>query len=185
MVHKRYAHGVTRRRVGLAKARRAAGLTQEELAHRLRVDRSTVGRWEAGTVDPTLRARRELADALRVDAAALGGLLGDPPEFDLSAHETGPLHIAQLPALTFEIATGALQPAPRSGSADLDHEVEALELARRVTASDVGESTLMRLERVVDELAMAYLTTPPPEVLDRARGHLRFVTNLLGARKTL
>src|SRR4051794_3462860 len=185
MVCKRYAHGVTRRRAELAKARRAAGLTQEELAHRLGVDRSTVGRWEAGTVDPTLRARRELADALGVDPVALAGLLDDPPEYDLPADETGPLRLTELPALSFELATGALQPVPLAGSVDLDHEVEALELARRVTASDVGESTLARLERVVDELATAYLTTPPLEVLDRTRGHLRYVTNLLGARKTL
>src|SRR4051812_36650161 len=186
MVCKRYAHGVTRRRAELAKARRAAGLTQEELAHRLGVDRSTVGRWEAGTVDPTLRARRELADALGVDPVALAGLLGELVESGLPADDdTGPLQITGQPAVNFEIATGALQPAARTGSADLDHEVEALELARRVSASDVGESTLLRLERIVDELAMAYLTTPPLEVLDRARGHLRYVQNLLGARKTL
>jgi transcriptional regulator with XRE-family HTH domain len=185
MVCKRYAHGVTRRRVELAKARRATGLTQEELAHRLGVDRSTVGRWEAGTVDPTLRARRELADALGVDAVALAGLLGDLPAFEPPSDDSGPLRPADLPAVTFDLVTGALQPAPRPGSTDLDHEVEALELGRRVTASDIGEPTLVRLEQVVDELAMAYLTTPPREVLDRTRGHLRYVTNLLGARKTL
>src|SRR3954453_10911823 len=107
MVCKRYAHGVTRRRAELAKARRAAGLTQEELAHRLGVDRSTVGRWEAGTVDPTLRARRELADALGVDAVALAGLLGDLPAFEPPADAAGPLRFADLPVVTFELATGA------------------------------------------------------------------------------
>src|SRR3954453_187939 len=173
MVRKRYAHRVTRRRAELAKARRAAGLTQEELAHRLGVDRSTVGRWEAGAGDPILRARRELADALGVDPAALASLLDDPPEYDPPADETGPLRLTELPALSFEFTTGALQPVPRAGAGDSDHEVEALELARRVTASDVGASTLVRLERIVDELAMAYLTTPPLEVLDRTRGHLR------------
>src|SRR3954464_6062983 len=102
MVCERYAHRVTRRRVELAKARRAAGLTQEELAHRLGVDRSTVGRWEAGTVDPTLRARRELADAPGADAATLAGLLGDLPAFEPPAGGTGPLRFGDLPVVTFE-----------------------------------------------------------------------------------
>jgi transcriptional regulator with XRE-family HTH domain len=159
MVCRRYADGVTRRRVELAKARRAAGLTQEELAHRLGVDRSTVGRWEAGAVDPTLRARRELAHALGLDATTLCGLLGDLPEFDLVTDETGPLAVTALEPC------GDVEPAPRTGPGDLDHEVEALDLARRITASDVGEPILLRLERVVDELAVAYLTTPPRQVL--------------------
>jgi transcriptional regulator with XRE-family HTH domain len=178
MVCRRYADGVTRRRVELAKARRAAGLTQEELAHRLGVDRSTVGRWEAGAVDPTLRARRELAHALGVDATTLSGLLGDPPEFE----ETGPLTVTTGP---IELVEPRIEVVAAATEDDLDHELEALDLARRVSASDVGETALARLERVVDELAVAYLTTPPRQVLDRTRIHLRYVGNLLGARKTL
>lgn len=66
-----------------------------------------------------------------------------------------------------------------------DDEIEALELARRMTASDVGGETLRRLELVVDDLAIAYHRTPPAELLERVRRHLSYVAGLLDARKTL
>jgi hypothetical protein len=66
-----------------------------------------------------------------------------------------------------------------------DDEHDALELARRVGASDVGQETLTRLEAVVDELAIAYTKTPPALLLGRVRRHLGYVNRLLDARKTL
>jgi transcriptional regulator with XRE-family HTH domain len=66
-----------------------------------------------------------------------------------------------------------------------DDELDALELARRVEASDVSAETLRRLERAVDDLAMAYATTPPDELLHRAREHLRYLGRLLDGRATL
>lgn len=63
------------RRAALARARRAAGLSQEELAHQVGVDRSTVGRWEAGETDPQPWARRELARLLGLTPATLQGML--------------------------------------------------------------------------------------------------------------
>ena len=159
--------------------RRTAGLTQEELAGRIGVDRSTVGRWEAGSVDPTLWARGELARVLRISAEALGELLGDAPGDPAPAQPSiavpaspGP------PALQFDAVP------LRSALVDADDEVEAIELARRVAASDVGEETLGTLERVVDELAQAYLTEPPFQALLRTRRHLQYVTGLLDVRAT-
>jgi transcriptional regulator with XRE-family HTH domain len=64
-------------------------------------------------------------------------------------------------------------------------ELEALELARRVCTSDVGDETLTRLELVVDELATAYPKTPPAALLQRIRQHLGYVNHLLNAHKTL
>jgi transcriptional regulator with XRE-family HTH domain len=66
-----------------------------------------------------------------------------------------------------------------------DDEIEALELARRVSASDVGAETIQRLERAVDDLATAYHRTHPAELLERVRRHLTYVAGLLDARKTL
>ena len=63
------------KRVLLARARRAAGLTQEELAYRLRVDRSTVGRWELGETEPQPWLRPKLARALGLSRDALEQLL--------------------------------------------------------------------------------------------------------------
>lgn len=63
------------KRVLLARARRAAGYTQEDLAHVLGVDRSTVGRWEAGETEPHAWHQPKLARALGVSRAELRGLL--------------------------------------------------------------------------------------------------------------
>jgi transcriptional regulator with XRE-family HTH domain len=68
---------------------------------------------------------------------------------------------------------------------DVDAEIEAVELARRVTASDVSQETLDRLERAADMMAMAYATTRPEELLPRVRRHLEYVGTLVDARKTL
>jgi hypothetical protein len=56
-------------------------------------------------------------------------------------------------------------------SDDIESEIEALELARRATASDVSGETLDRMERAVDSMARKYATTPPAELLPRVRRH--------------
>ncbi|MBA9002108.1 helix-turn-helix domain-containing protein [Thermomonospora cellulosilytica] len=66
-----------------------------------------------------------------------------------------------------------------------DDELEALELARRVAASDLGEATLQALEHAADDLACAYQGTPPDALLQRVRKHLAYVGMLMDARKTL
>jgi tetratricopeptide (TPR) repeat protein len=80
---------------------------------------------------------------------------------------------------------GMLGPT-RSGLPDEDESgIEAIELSRRVTASDVGNETLDSLERAADRMAMAYATTPPAELLPRVGRHLDYVSSLVDARKTL
>ncbi|HEY2764512.1 MAG TPA: helix-turn-helix transcriptional regulator [Pseudonocardiaceae bacterium] len=64
-------------------------------------------------------------------------------------------------------------------------ELEAVELARRVAASDLGSETLVRLEAAVDDLATAYPVTASDELLDRVRLHLGYVSRLTDARATL
>ncbi|RJL34648.1 transcriptional regulator [Bailinhaonella thermotolerans] len=66
-----------------------------------------------------------------------------------------------------------------------DDETDALELAQRISATDVGEETLSRLEGAVDDLAVAYPRTPPAELLIRTRRHLAYVARLLDGKKTL
>ncbi|OLT10929.1 hypothetical protein BJF78_28325 [Pseudonocardia sp. CNS-139] len=140
------------RRARLAQARKAAGLTQEELAHRVGVERSTVGRWEAGESEPQPWHRRKLAQHLGVTPNDLDTLITDEP--------------------------------PATAAPD-DAELEALELARRASASDVGEATLLQLEQLVDDLAGSYAASRPAELLARVRQHLRYVGQLLDGRKTL
>jgi tetratricopeptide (TPR) repeat protein len=76
------------------------------------------------------------------------------------------------------------RPARKPAAVAAD-EIEAMELARRALASDVGDGTCERIELAVDDLAVAYPTTPPAEMLPRVRAHLRYVDGLLGGRATL
>lgn len=54
------------RRTRLTERRKELGLTQEDLAEALQVERSTVARWEVGSNSPGLYARRRLAEVLQV-----------------------------------------------------------------------------------------------------------------------
>lgn len=62
----------------LAERREARGLTQEALADLLRVDRSTVLRWESGKCDPQPWIRPRLGRALGLTAVELQRLLTAP-----------------------------------------------------------------------------------------------------------
>jgi transcriptional regulator with XRE-family HTH domain len=68
----------------LATRRKAAGFSQDQLAERLKVDRSTVARWESGDTEPQPWIRPRLAKALRLSVDQLDGLLteGGMPEDD-------------------------------------------------------------------------------------------------------
>ena len=89
------------------------------------------------------------------------------------------------------LAALAPEPAPRrphlaatadDSSAD---EIAALDLARLAELSEVGASTIERLELAVDELATAYPGTRPAELNSRVRGYLGYVGRLLDGRMTL
>jgi len=68
----------------LAARRKAVGFSQDQLAERLKVDRSTVARWEAGDTKPQPWIRPRLARALQVSVDQLNDLLG---EADLTESE--------------------------------------------------------------------------------------------------
>ncbi|GAA2641732.1 helix-turn-helix domain-containing protein [Streptomyces vastus] len=150
------------KRQRLAQRRKASGYTQEQFADALKVDRTTVQRWEKGEVDPQPHQRPKMAKLLQLTSRELDELL----TADVLPVTAGPSWI--VPA----------QPAN-------DDEMAAWELSRRVQASDVGDETLTRLERTFDELAMAYPVTPPADLLERVRQHSAYVVKLLDARKTL
>ncbi|MGH8884559.1 MAG: hypothetical protein ACRDYX_05170 [Egibacteraceae bacterium] len=64
-------------------------------------------------------------------------------------------------------------------------ELEALELVRRVEASDVSGSTLERLALAVNNLCCRYASTPPTMLLSSVRQYRRYITHLLDARATI
>jgi transcriptional regulator with XRE-family HTH domain len=145
---------MTSKRTRLARARKAAGYTQEELAYALELDVSTIQRWEAGKSEPAPYKRPKLAHLLKLSGTRLDQLLHE------AAGET------HLPAINSD-------------------EEAAWELARRVSASDVGTETLSQLENIVDELAVAYPTSAPADLALRLRGYLSYVARLMDGRKTL
>ncbi|WP_229705902.1 helix-turn-helix domain-containing protein [Micromonospora sonchi] len=67
----------------------------------------------------------------------------------------------------------------------VDHDAEAGELLARVRASDVSAETLARIEASVDDLASAYATTRPVDLLPMVRRQLAYVGRLLDGRGTL
>ncbi|MEV7967446.1 hypothetical protein AB0O34_15895 [Sphaerisporangium sp. NPDC088356] len=106
--------------------------------------------------------------------------------WEAGAHRPNELY-ATLYARAFGIGMSELSlDNERSGSAAWgDDETDALELAQRAAASDVGLETLELLEQAVDDLAVAYPGTPPAELLGRVRQHLAYVCRLVDAKKTL
>jgi DNA-binding XRE family transcriptional regulator/tetratricopeptide (TPR) repeat protein len=63
------------KRRSFAQARRAAGYTQESLAERLGVDRTTVARWESGEYSPQPWLRPRIAQAFGLSLGALSTLV--------------------------------------------------------------------------------------------------------------
>jgi transcriptional regulator with XRE-family HTH domain/osmotically-inducible protein OsmY len=63
------------RRTGLARARKAAGFTQEKFAEAAHVEPTTVGRWEAGTREPLPYKRPLIARLLKISMNELDELL--------------------------------------------------------------------------------------------------------------
>jgi transcriptional regulator with XRE-family HTH domain len=90
------------RRTAFIAARKAAGYSQEGLAERVGVDRSTVGRWEAGVVTPQPWHRPRLASALGLSLQALAA--------SLESADTTTATPLVVPSLLVHQAGGAVEP---------------------------------------------------------------------------
>jgi DNA-binding XRE family transcriptional regulator/tetratricopeptide (TPR) repeat protein len=77
------------KRRSFAQARRAAGFTQESLAERLEVDRTTVARWESGEYTPQPWLRPRIAEALGVSVGVLSELVDVGGETEATRHTAG------------------------------------------------------------------------------------------------
>ena len=56
---------------GIAEKRKEAGMTQQELADKLHVDRSTIAKWETGNAFPTGDKIPQVAKALKCEIGEL------------------------------------------------------------------------------------------------------------------
>lgn len=75
-------------------------------------------------------------------------------------------------------------PSRKAGAVPSD-ETGAIELARRCTASDAGETAVILLEQAADDLAVAYASARPADLLARTYSHLEYAAGMLGGRMTL
>lgn len=202
------------KRLGLVAARKAAGLSQERLAERLSVERSTVQRWEAGQSTPQPWHRPELATVLSISHDRLAELLEDQPCLDDQARAAPALPTApRYGDAGGDQQTGRsdLPPFPPVGDitdrrqalmllgtstlglgaahADLDpftqSAVEAMEFTRSAEASQLGPRTLEHLDSVVSDMATISPHTPPGELFPKARWYRRQVEDLIAGRHTL
>jgi transcriptional regulator with XRE-family HTH domain len=144
---------MAQRRQGLSERRKAVGLTQEALAHRLGVERSTVVRWEAGDTEPLPSIRPNVARALRVSLDQLAELLTD------SQHAGA---TQALPADT-EVLLSEVAPPERPGRDELENLIrsqvaETVEVLRR-TLQSAGVAPAD-----IDALLLAGNASPAPLV---------------------
>lgn len=79
------------RRKRLIAARKAVGLSQEQVGHEAGVDRTTIGTWERGEYTPQPHQRGPYAAALAISLEELDGILSDLP----AAAGTTPVWLAQ------------------------------------------------------------------------------------------
>jgi transcriptional regulator with XRE-family HTH domain len=140
----------------LARLMAARGLGVREVARMVRCNPGHISNRRSGKA----RSSAELAGALDERLEAGGSL-----------RTLVPAHDRRRPQPTASWDDGA--------AAD---EIAAVELGRLVGATEVGTGTVERLELAVDELAIAYSSTPSAELCGRVRG---YVGRLLDARMTL
>jgi transcriptional regulator with XRE-family HTH domain len=112
------------RRQRLSQRRKAVGLTQESLAKRLGVERSTVTRWEAGDTDPLPSIRPDMARVLDVSIDQLADLLTEPGTAEATpclTTEATPSASAEPPPAT--LGAESLPPCPPAESPPAEAEV--------------------------------------------------------------
>jgi Helix-turn-helix domain len=155
----------------LRRLRTLEGLTQSGLAQRIGYDRSYVAAVERGTVRPSRAMVDRCDQALQADGELLRHwTLAGPGGRSRDGGGAGPGH---RPA-----AAGDRAGAGRG-------RFEAVEVARRAEASQLGPGTLAGVERTVARLGAAADGTPPGELLPAVLAQLRYVGRLLERRPTL
>lgn len=160
--------------------RQAMRLSVRAFAAHLGVDARTVNKWEARGASITL-----LPDTQALLDTALDRSPDDVKtrftQTEQHNDQAGNEHAVLSAANSHSLKLAVWRGVSSSGG----EQYEALELARRVAASDVSAETLGRLEGMVDELAIMYSVTPPQELIGPVRQHASYVMLLLDERKTL
>ena len=166
----------------LRRLRTLSGLTQAGLGRLAGYDGSYVGATERAAVRPS----RDLIERCDRALQAGGALLALWPLADREWAAPGAGDPSPPPPVAAE--GGPVPPGPGPGAdADpgTDAVVDAMELARRAEASELGAAALAGVERAVARLRQAASATPPRELIPAVRVQLRYVGRLLEGRLTL
>jgi transcriptional regulator with XRE-family HTH domain len=140
----------------LRRLRTERGWSLAQLAQRVPCNGAYLGQLEHGERRPSAQLARRVDDALGAGGALLDAAAPPPTRF-----------------LTATVVV------------DQDDEFEALELSRRVAASDIGATTLAALEEAADRFAIAYQSASPPVLLHDVRRYVRYVGELIDKPATL
>jgi transcriptional regulator with XRE-family HTH domain len=178
------------KRTRLAARRKVIGFSQDQLAERLRVEHSTVARWESGKTEPQPWVRPQLAKALQVSVEQLDELLseGNPAasETDKKRLDQTPVHRSSLDLVTATSFTAVgLNPAdkermrhatrrPMRVDAGVASPLLKMLAAQREIEDAIGSSPLVR--SVTGQLAMI------ENLVRETRGPVRPVITDVGAQ---
>jgi len=168
----------------LRRLRILSGLTQAGLGRLAGYDGSYVGATERAAVRPS----RDLIERCDQALQAGGALLALWPLADREWAAPGAGDPSPPPPAA--VGGGPVPPGPGPwADADpdpgTDAAVDAMELARRAEASELGAAALAGVERAVARLRQAAPATPPRELIPAVRVQLRYVGRLLEGRLTL
>ena len=173
---------MTGRRVLLAQRRQAAGFTQEALAERLGVDRSTVVRWEAAISNPQPWLRSQLSDALGVTTDELRDLLDGLDVEQLARLDDGATSRQEEDVdrrrLLESLAVLGIATAASPAAAALETIRSSVHNAFMATDTNVH----FWQERVV-EYGYSYLTDPPHQFVTDLAGDLVSIRLIVGRMK--
>jgi transcriptional regulator with XRE-family HTH domain len=182
----------------LRRLRTLSGLTQAGLGRLAGYDGSYVGATERAAVRPS----RDLVERCDHALQAGGALLALWPLADREWAAPAARHPSPLPpgAADRQLPPGPgaaplADPGPGPGVAApladpgpgawAGPVVDAMELARRAEASELGAAALAGVERAVARLRRAASATPPRELIPAVRAQLGYVGRLLEGRLTL
>lgn len=166
------------KRLRLIELRRAAGHTQESLAHALGHHRSTVERWENGRTTPQPWEQPELARALDISRPELTAALGERERPGALAAAPGHVDLARRPETLWFGENG-------DTSRDLFGVLDQARVLVDHTLSTGTASTtrLDLIEERVAENAAVYVRTPPAQILTHIAPDLVEVQSLASQRQ--
>ncbi|MGH8931487.1 MAG: helix-turn-helix domain-containing protein [Egibacteraceae bacterium] len=170
----------------LRRLREAANLTQKALARRASYHRVSITQVEQGRQDLS----RQFVVQVKAALDAQGQLLAIYEQIDAARsrqHQRADDRGCTTPVLKVDRPDDRRDGDHRLVDEDntIADELEAVEFARRIEASDVSRSTLERLEIIVNDLCRCYANTPPAELLPAIRPYRRYLARLLDGKATL